>query len=87
MHGHLVLAFMHAANHLQLGHATVPKLSLDQAVWDHADDLSTCGQGTVSHRAHQAGAAAAVNQSPAAFANLASDFTSDGFKLWGLAHP
>ena len=61
-------------------------LVADQAVRDHANDLSTCRQGTVSDRAHQAGATAAVNQSPAAFANLATDFTGNRFKRGGLAH-
>ena len=75
MHGHAVLALMHGVHNLQACQPRVAHFLFHQTLRDDADHFGTVRQSGIGHRAHQARAATAIHQTPAARTNLAAHFT------------
>ena len=69
--GHQALALVHGVDDVQLREPGMADLALHQRARDHADHAAAGGERRVRHAAHQAGAAAAVDELPAALRDAA----------------
>jgi hypothetical protein len=58
---HQRLALVHRADHAHVGHVAMGDLPVHERAGDHADDLAALGDHGISERAHQAHAAASVD--------------------------
>ena len=56
----------------ELGQARMGELTIDEAAWDHSDDLATGCQGRIRDRAHQPETAAAVDDADPALGERCS---------------
>ncbi|SRR5260221_8943932 len=62
---HELLAFVHRPDLAQVGHAGVADLPREQACEDHARDPAAVAECSIGQLAHEADAAAAVNEADA----------------------
>ena len=78
--GHHHLALVHGLDDMQLVQPGVAELARHQRLRDHADDRRAGGERRIGHDAHQPGTPAAVDELPAAPADL----TADGLRGIGV---